>query len=152
MVVGADISELLIKNGKEFPYDSSKNPSIACDRQSDKSESRQSTSYDNLDEDVKSSESELLENVQMNEEEITEKFRNYLLYGSVTEALDWATDNNLWGHALFLASKVDRRSHANVMMKFANKLTLNDPLQTLYQMMSGRTPSSVTVSFFFFYF
>lgn len=87
MVVGADISELLIKNKKEFPYDSSKNPSIAFDRQSDKSESRQSTSFDNLDDDVKSSESDLLENVQMNEEEITEKFRNYLLYGSVTEAL-----------------------------------------------------------------
>lgn len=34
--------------------------------------------------------------------------------------------------------------HANVMMKFANKLSLNDPLQTLYQLMSGRTPSSVT--------
>lgn len=90
MVVGADISELLIKNKKEFPYDSSKNSLITCDRQSDKSESRQSTSYDNLDvlsEDVKSNESELIENVQMSEEEITDKFRNYLLYGSVTEAL-----------------------------------------------------------------
>lgn len=82
----------------------------------------------------------------LSEVEVTEKFRNYLLYGNVNEALEWATDNNLWGHALFLASKVDRRSHANVMMKFANKLALNDPLQTLYQLMSGRTPSSVTVS------
>lgn len=80
----------------------------------------------------------------LTEDEITEKFRNYLLYGNVNEALEWATDNNLWGHALFLASKLDRRSHANVMMKFANKLSLNDPLQTLYQLMSGRTPSSVT--------
>lgn len=81
---------------------------------------------------------------ELNEEQITEKFRNYLLYGNVTEALDWATENSLWGHALFLASKLDRRSHANVMMKFANKLTLNDPLQTLYQLMSLRMPSSVT--------
>lgn len=60
--------------------------------------------------------------------------------------IDYASDNNLWGHALFLASKMDRRTHANVMMKFANKLSLSDPLQTLYQLMSGRTPSSVTVN------
>lgn len=80
----------------------------------------------------------------LTEEQITEKFRNHLLYGNVTEALDWATENNLWGHALFLASKMDRRSHLNVMMKFANKLALNDPLQTLYQLMSLRMPSFVT--------
>lgn len=80
----------------------------------------------------------------LSELEITDKFRNYLIYGNMSEALEWATENNLWGHALFLASKVDSRQHANVMMKFANKLTLNDPLQTLYQLLSGRTPSSVT--------
>lgn len=81
----------------------------------------------------------------LTEQDITDKFRNYLLYGNIGEALEWATEHNLWGHALFLASKVDSRQHANVMMKFANKLTLNDPLQTLYQLLSGRTPASVTV-------
>ncbi|CAG2067370.1 unnamed protein product, partial [Timema podura] len=50
----------------------------------------------------------------------------------------------LWGHALFLASKMDARTHANVMMRFANGLTMNDPLQTLYQLMSGRQPAAVT--------
>ena len=122
------------------------------------------TPKDNIDEEImalkldktEDAVSDLQENIKENdndetsnsgsltEVEITEKFRNYLLYGNVNEALEWATDNNLWGHALFLASKLDRRSHANVMMKFANKLSLNDPLQTLYQLMSGRTPSSVT--------
>lgn len=82
---------------------------------------------------------------QLSELEITDKFRSYLIYGNISEALEWATEHNLWGHALFLASKVDSRQHANVMMKFANKLTLNDPLQTLYQLLSGRTPASVTV-------
>lgn len=82
----------------------------------------------------------------MSEFEVTEKFRNYLLYGSINEALEWATENNLWGHALFLASKMDRRTHANVMIKFANQISLTDPLQTLYQLKSGRTPLSVTVS------
>lgn len=83
-------------------------------------------------------------NIVNEEEKITEKFRNFLLYGNVNEAIDWATEHNLWGHALFLASKLDRRTHANVMMRFANKLSLNDPLQTLYQLMSGRMPCSVT--------
>lgn len=83
-------------------------------------------------------------NIANEEQRITEKFRNFLLYGNVNEAIDWATENNLWGHALFLASKLDRRTHANVMMRFANKLSLNDPLQTLYQLMSGRVPCSVT--------
>lgn len=54
--------------------------------------------------------------------------------------------HGLWGHALFLASKMDRRTYANVMTRFANGLAANDPLQTLYQLMSGRQPASVTVS------
>lgn len=82
--------------------------------------------------------------VKLSEEDVLHKFRDYLLYGNINDALEFATDHNLWGHALFLASKVDRRQHANVMLKFANKLRYNDPLQTLYQIMSGRMPASVT--------
>jgi type IV secretory pathway VirB2 component (pilin) len=52
----------------------------------------------------------------------------------------------LWGHALFLASKLDKRTHASVMTRFANSLPPQDPLQTLYQLHSGRIPASVTVS------
>lgn len=33
-----------------------------------------------------------------------------------------------------------------VKFRFANSLALNDPLQTLYQLMSGRQPAAVTVS------
>lgn len=55
----------------------------------------------------------------------------------------------LWGHALFLASKMDQRTYASVMMRFANGLAMNDPLQTLYQLMSGRQPAAVTVCTFF---
>lgn len=58
--------------------------------------------------------------------------------------------NGLWGHALFLASKMDQRTYASVMTRFANGLTMNDPLQTLYQLMSGRQPASVTVSVLLF--
>lgn len=51
----------------------------------------------------------------------------------------------LWGHALLLAGKMDARTHASVMTRFANSLDMNDPLQTLYQLMSDRQPAAVTV-------
>lgn len=143
VVVGTDIAELLVKNQKLFPYE---NPSKRNSIDSIEKEAKESNESNTSEvEDGEINEDDLSdEKLQLNDEEITEKFRNYLLYGNVKEALEWATDNNLWGHALFLASKVDKRLHANVMMKFANKLQLNDPLQTLYQLMSGRCPSSVT--------
>ncbi|XP_067662358.1 protein transport protein Sec16A-like isoform X2 [Haliotis asinina] len=78
-------------------------------------------------------------------EEVTDRFRNLLSYGRKKDALEWATKNNLWGHALFLASKMDTRTHASVMIRFANSaMKINDPLQTLYQLMSGRQPAAVT--------
>ncbi|ROL50080.1 Protein transport protein Sec16A [Anabarilius grahami] len=52
--------------------------------------------------------------------------------------------NGLWGHALLLASKMDNRTHARVMTRFANSLPINDPLQTVYQLMSGRMPAAAT--------
>ncbi|CAH1786045.1 unnamed protein product [Owenia fusiformis] len=78
-------------------------------------------------------------------EDITDRFRHLLLYGRKKDALDWGMKNNLWGHTLFLASKMDARTHASVMTRFANvSMKLNDPLQTLYQMMSNRQPAAVT--------
>ncbi|XP_046670517.1 protein transport protein Sec16A isoform X3 [Homalodisca vitripennis] len=76
--------------------------------------------------------------------QITSKFRQLLLEGNKTEALEWAMKNKDWGHALFLASKMDSRTHNNVMLRFANGLPNNDPLQTLYQLMSGREPQAAT--------
>lgn len=78
-------------------------------------------------------------------EEATDRFRHLLLYGRKKDALECAMKRNLWGHALFLASKMDSRTHANVMIRFANTaMKMNDPLQTLYQLMSGRQPAAVT--------
>ncbi|XP_077284165.1 endoplasmic reticulum export factor secretory 16 [Arctopsyche grandis] len=82
--------------------------------------------------------------IQNEEKYVTDKFREYLLFGSGKDALEWAMSHGLWGHALFLASKLDRRTYANVMARFANGLLPNDPLQTLYQLMSGRQPAAVT--------
>lgn len=74
----------------------------------------------------------------------TEQFRKLLLYGRKKESLDFAMKAGLWGHALLLAGKMDARTHASVMTRFANSLEMNDPLQTLYQLMSDRQPAAVT--------
>jgi COPII coat assembly protein SEC16 len=74
---------------------------------------------------------------RQSEASITKRFRELLLFGNKKEALEWAMSQGLWGHALFLASKMDQRTYSSVMIRFANGLALNDPLQTLYQLMSG---------------
>uniref|UniRef100_A0A672RM32 Protein transport protein sec16 n=1 Tax=Sinocyclocheilus grahami TaxID=75366 RepID=A0A672RM32_SINGR len=70
----------------------------------------------------------------------TERFRELLLFGRKKDALESAMKNGLWGHALLLASKMDNRTHARVM----TSLPINDPLQTVYQLMSGRMPAAAT--------
>lgn len=72
------------------------------------------------------------------EASVTKKFRELLLFGNKKQALEWAMTQGLWGHALFLASKMDQRTYSSVMIRFANGLALTDPLQTLYQLMSGK--------------
>ncbi|XP_004425062.1 PREDICTED: protein transport protein Sec16B [Ceratotherium simum simum] len=76
--------------------------------------------------------------------QIVEKFTKLLYYGRKKEALEWAMKNHLWGHALFLASKMDARTYSWVMSGFTSTLALNDPLQTLFQLMSGRIPQAAT--------
>ncbi|XP_039289556.1 protein transport protein Sec16B-like isoform X2 [Nilaparvata lugens] len=39
---------------------------------------------------------------------------------------------------------MDARTYNNVVLRFANGLAVNDPLQTLYQTMSGREPQAAT--------
>ncbi|XP_068105226.1 protein transport protein Sec16A isoform X2 [Hyperolius riggenbachi] len=77
-------------------------------------------------------------------EKETERFRELLLFGRKKDALESAMKYGLWGHALLLASKMDSRTHARVMTRFANSLPINDPLQTVYQLLSGRMPAAAT--------
>lgn len=63
------------------------------------------------------------------DQRVTTKFRDYLLFGHKKEGLEFAMRHGLWGHALFLASKMDERAYSNVMLRFANGLAVNDPLQ-----------------------
>ncbi|NXI02333.1 SC16B protein, partial [Pachycephala philippinensis] len=71
-----------------------------------------------------------------------EKFTKLLYYGRKKEALVWAMRNQLWGHALFLSSKMDPRTYSWVLTGFTSTLATNDPLQTLFQLMSGRIPQA----------
>uniref|UniRef100_A0A8C4W3H8 Protein transport protein sec16 n=1 Tax=Gopherus evgoodei TaxID=1825980 RepID=A0A8C4W3H8_9SAUR len=75
-------------------------------------------------------------------EQRVEKFTKLLFYGRKKEALDWAMRSQLWGHALFLSSKMDRRTYSWVLSGFTSTLALNDPLQTFFQLMSGRIPQA----------
>ncbi|XP_004372909.1 protein transport protein Sec16B [Trichechus manatus latirostris] len=76
--------------------------------------------------------------------QVVEKFTKLLYYGRKKEALEWAMKNHLWGHALFLSSKMDPRTYSWAMSGFTSTLALNDPLQTLFQLMSGRIPQAAT--------
>ncbi|KAM9008017.1 protein transport protein Sec16B-like isoform 1-T1 [Ara ararauna] len=74
--------------------------------------------------------------------QIVEKFTKLLYYGRKKDALVWAMRNHLWGHALFLSSKMDPRTYSWVLSGFTSTLVTNDPLQTLFQLMSGRIPQA----------
>eukprot|EP00079_Xenopus_tropicalis_P015913 XP_004914083.1 PREDICTED: protein transport protein Sec16B isoform X1 [Xenopus tropicalis] len=71
-----------------------------------------------------------------------EKFTKLLFFGRKKEALDWAMKSQMWGHALFLSSKMDPRTYSWVMGRFTSTLAQNDPLQTLFQFMAGRIPQA----------
>lgn len=149
-VVGVDIAALLLRNKESYPYDANE---ITREREFTRQTSdvsQRSTAAGNVPleetplvpepEEIIQSEQQPRKTV----EQITNEFRNTLLCGLVQEALEYAMTEGLWGHALFLASKLDKRTHASVMARFANSLSAQDPLQTLYQLHSGRVPASVT--------
>uniref|UniRef100_T1J191 Protein transport protein sec16 n=1 Tax=Strigamia maritima TaxID=126957 RepID=T1J191_STRMM len=131
-VVGTDIAELLMKDAQKAE---SPTEMASAETSSNSELATPDEGIVVLDRSVIS---------HFSEEMVTKKFRECLLSGRKKEALEKAMKNGLWGHALFLASKMDTRTYANVMTRFANSLALNDPLQTLYQLMSGRQPAAVT--------
>ncbi|XP_012286422.1 uncharacterized protein LOC105702982 isoform X2 [Orussus abietinus] len=141
-VVGVDIASLLLRNKDAYPYELNKHVSR---RESVMSQRTGGTGTDgNLNDTTQTFEKSEDVKRRKTVERVTDEFRNTLLCGLVQEALEFAMNEGLWGHALFLASKLDKRTHASVMTRFANSLPAQDPLQTLYQLHSGRVPSSVT--------
>jgi hypothetical protein len=137
-VEGSDLAELLLRDSPELTGGRSRASSHRGDR-SDRLEDTSSASS--------LVEVELVERPSLSlhggQEDNVVRFRNYLLHGNKAEGLEFAMRAGLWGHALFLASKMDQRTYAGVMTRFANGLAINDPLQTLYQLMSARMPSAM---------
>ncbi|KAM9386051.1 protein transport protein Sec16B isoform 1-T1 [Pholidichthys leucotaenia] len=73
-----------------------------------------------------------------------QRYTKLLLHGRKKEALEWAMTSDLWGHALFLSSKMDNRTYMTVLSRFMSQLTPKDPLQTLFTLMSRRIPAIST--------
>ncbi|KAK0179773.1 hypothetical protein PV327_005493 [Microctonus hyperodae] len=143
-VVGVDIAALLLRNKKAYPYDVNKGLHEPTRRASTISQRSVGTVRDEIIHDNGSQHETEDVKPQKSIEQITNEFRNTLLDGLVQQALEYAMNEGLWGHALFLASKLDKRTHASVMTRFANSLPVQDSLQTLYQLHSGRVPASMT--------
>jgi hypothetical protein len=134
-VEGSDLAELLLRDSPEVTAGRSRASSHRVDR----SERLEDTSSASSLVEV-----ELVERPSHGgQEDNVVRFRDYLLHGNKAEGLEFAMRAGLWGHALFLASKMDQRTYAGVMTRFANGLAINDPLQTLYQLMSARMPSAM---------
>ncbi|XP_058861155.1 protein transport protein Sec16A-like isoform X1 [Acipenser ruthenus] len=140
-VVGTDIADLLLRDHKSaWLPGKSPNETNLIDFNNE--------ALDRAEEDPGSGQLSLLSDTFMsvpeNAGKETERFRELLLFGRKKDSLECAMKHGLWGHALLLASKMDSRTHARVMTRFANSLPINDPLQTVYQLMSGRMPAAAT--------
>ncbi|XP_071981942.1 protein transport protein Sec16A isoform X2 [Engystomops pustulosus] len=139
-VVGTDIAELLLQDHKTvWLPGKSPNEANLIDFTNEPLEQEEESGASQL-----SFLTDTLPNSVAVLEKETERFRELLLFGRKKDALESAMKHGLWGHALLLASKMDSRTHARVMTRFANSLPINDPLQTVYQLLSGRMPAAAT--------
>ncbi|XP_056394304.1 protein transport protein Sec16A isoform X2 [Hyla sarda] len=139
-VVGTDIAELLLQDHKTvWLPGKSPNEANLIDFTNEPLEHEEESGASQL-----SFLTDTLPNAGVVLEKETERFRELLLFGRKKDALESAMKHGLWGHALLLASKMDSRTHARVMTRFANSLPINDPLQTVYQLLSGRMPAAAT--------
>ncbi|XP_066569129.1 protein transport protein Sec16A isoform X2 [Amia ocellicauda] len=140
-VVGTDIADLLLREHKSvwLPGKSPNETNLIDFNNEPLEKAEEDPSLGQL-----SLLSDTIMTVPENTGKETERFRELLLFGRKKDALESAMKNALWGHALLLASKMDNRTHARVMTRFANSLPINDPLQTVYQLMSGRMPAAAT--------
>ncbi|XP_074078212.1 protein transport protein Sec16B [Macrotis lagotis] len=136
-MVGSDVAELLMQDCKRLEKYKRQAPVANLINLTDDDWPVQSSGTPNL------LTGEIPPSVET-QEQVIEKFTKLLFYGRKKEALEWAMKNHLWGHALFLSSKMDLRTYSWVMSGFISSLALNDPLQTLFQLMSGRIPQAAT--------
>ncbi|XP_075365318.1 protein transport protein Sec16B [Mycteria americana] len=134
-MVGSDVAELLMQDCRRREKYKRQNPAAnLIGLTDDEWMSRQPGTLDLITGEVPP--------VVETQAQIVEKFTKLLYYGRKKDALVWAMRNQLWGHALFLSSKMDPRTYSWVLTGFTSTLATNDPLQTLFQLMSGRIPQA----------
>ncbi|XP_068695445.1 protein transport protein Sec16A-like isoform X2 [Montipora foliosa] len=79
-----------------------------------------------------SSETDLYKHIQL--------YREMLLAGATKDALEYCMRNGLWGHAMMLAAKMDKKVHNDVITRFMKTMTDFDPIRTVYDHLSGKQP------------
>ncbi|NXI74335.1 SC16B protein, partial [Anseranas semipalmata] len=132
-MVGSDAAELLMQDRRRQEKYTRQNP-VANPTSLAKDEWHQTGTLDLITGEVPP--------VVETQAQIVEKFTKLLYYGRKKDALLWAMRNQLWGHALFLSSKMDPRTYSWVLSGFTSTLATTDPLQTFFQLMSGRVPQA----------
>ncbi|XP_018430599.1 PREDICTED: protein transport protein Sec16B [Nanorana parkeri] len=135
-ITGTDVAELLLQGCKRERYQNVQTDSDLISLTEDLPLIPDGTQVDLLTGEAPSA--------TENSARAVEKFTKLLFFGRKKEALDWAMKSQLWGHALFLSSKMDSRTYSSVMARFTSTLALNDPLQTLFQLMAGRIPQAAS--------
>ncbi|NXD62876.1 SC16B protein, partial [Eolophus roseicapillus] len=133
-MVGSDTAELLMQDCRRQKYKRQNRAANLTGLTDDEWKSHQMGTLDLITGDIPP--------VVETQAQIVEKFTKLLYYGRKKDALVWAMRNHLWGHALFLSSKMDPRTYSWVLCGFTSTLVTNDPLQTLFQLMSGRIPQA----------
>nr|XP_046248444.1 protein transport protein Sec16B-like [Scatophagus argus] len=136
-IVGSDIAELLMQGSHSDGSLESDAPTLIDFSESTTAEAPPRKGDDLLTGNSSSFSSET-------SEKALQSYTQLLLAGRKKEALESAMGNGLWGHALFLASKMDNRSYTTVLNRFTSQLMASDPLQTIFQLLSGRIPAVVT--------
>uniref|UniRef100_A0A1A8JAL6 Protein transport protein sec16 n=1 Tax=Nothobranchius kuhntae TaxID=321403 RepID=A0A1A8JAL6_NOTKU len=133
-MVGSDIAELLVQDFRSNGNGGSDAPTLIDFNEPASTVAPPTGGGDLLTGDLSSFRSE-------SPEKALQSYTQLLLGGRKKEALESAMINGLWGHALFLASKMGSRSYTTVLNRFTSQLAASDPLQTLFQLLSGRIPS-----------
>ncbi|XP_073332403.1 protein transport protein Sec16B [Pagrus major] len=136
-IVGSDIAELLMQGSHSDGSWESEAPTLIDFSDGTTAEVPPCKGDDLLTGDVSSFSSE-------SSGKALQSYTQLLLAGRKKEALESAMSSGLWGHALFLASKMDNRSYTTVLNRFTGQLTPSDPLQTIFQLLSGRVPAVAT--------
>lgn len=131
-IVGSDIAELLVQGSRVNEAGQSEATSLIDFSEGSAAEAPPSDGEDDL---------LTGHSTQESAQRALRSYTQLLLAGRKKDALESAMSSGLWGHALFLASKMDNRSYTTVLNRFTGQLTANDPLQTLFQLLSGRIPA-----------